>query len=110
MQFRSINFIVAGAMAFSFVFAHADGLLSKAPVVHVAVVGVESQAHLAQSLSAMGYSDIALTTVAADPTHPHPELNPEFTADPQDTPVRSGWNGVAVKDGKIVQVYADLRS
>lgn len=108
-MYRNIRFVAAGAMALSLVAAKADGIVSTAPVVHVPVGGVESQAQLAQTLRAEGYSDVVLTSVTADPTHPHPELNPAFTANPQGTPVRAGWNGVAVKDGRTVQVYADIR-
>lgn len=104
MSHFPVKFAAVAVMALSLTAA-----AKAADSVHIAVDGVQSQAQLAQALSAQGYSDIALSAVAADPTHPHPELNPDFVAHPQATPVRSGWNGVAVKDGKTVQIYADLK-
>lgn len=72
--------------------------------VQVPVSGVESQAQLAQQLSAEGYSDVLLASVAPTRENPHPELNPSLVNDPS-APVRTGWNGVAQKSGETVQVY-----
>ena len=79
------------------------------PVAHVDVAGIESQAQLAQILRSQGYSEIMLADTAPSFTAPHPELNPDRSAHPDITPVRAGWNGVAVKDGKTVEIYADIR-
>jgi len=100
----ALTLALAGAQA-----AKADGFISTVPTVHVAVAGVESQAQLAQTLRGEGYADIVLSSAAPSLANPRPELNPELVSNPQNTPVRSGWNGVAVKDGKTVQVYADLQ-
>jgi hypothetical protein len=88
--------------------AKADGIVTTAPVAHVAVSGVESQAQLAEMLRAQGYSEIMLADTAPSFAAPHPELNPDRIAHPEITPVREGWNGVAVKDGKTVEIYAQF--
>ena len=88
--------------------ARADGWISHVPTVHIAVANTESQAQLADQLRARGYTDVVLSSVPATPANPHPEGNATLTNYPEQTPVRSGWNGVAVKDGQIVQVYADF--
>ena len=88
--------------------AHADGWISHVPTVHIAVANAESQAQLAEQLRARGYTDVVLSSVPATPAIPHPEGNSTLIIHPEQTPVRSGWNGVAVKDGQIVQVYADF--
>lgn len=102
-QVAAIALLMTGLQA-----ARAGDLISVAPTVHVAVAGVESQAKLAEILRGQGYSEIVLAD--ADPTFtaPHPELNPQRIAHPEATPVREGWNGVAVKDGKSVEIYADF--
>jgi hypothetical protein len=82
-------------------------VFSTTPTVHIAVPTVESQAQLADQLRALGYTDVVLSSVYATPANPRPQANPAFTSNPQGTPVHEGWNGVAVKDGQIVQVYAD---
>jgi hypothetical protein len=86
--------------------ASAKPLFGPDPAVRVAVPSVSSQAQLADTLRAQGYSDIRLSAVPADPDNPHPELNRTLTNNPENTPVRTGWNGVAVKDGRTVQIYA----
>jgi len=113
MQYRSIKMLSVGAMALAFVgtgAVKADSLFATVPTVHVAVSGVESQAQLANALRAQGYTDVVLSPVAPSFTHPHPELDSDLVANPQNTPVRAGWNGVAVKDGKTIEVYANLQN
>ena len=88
--------------------AKADGFVTIAPTAHIAVSGVQSQAQLAQILRDQGYSDVLLADTDPTFTAPHPELNPERVAHPGTTPVREGWNGVAVKDGKTVEIYAQF--
>lgn len=96
----AVGLVVAGVQA-----AQADTF----PVAHIDVAGVESQAQLAQILRGQGYDEVMLADTAPSFTAPHPELNPDRTAHPEATPVRAGWNGVAVKDGKTVEIYADIR-
>ena len=110
---RSIKLLSVGAMALALAGTQAvkaDSLFTTVPTVHVAVSGVQSQAQLADTLRAQGYTDVVLAPVAPSPTHPHPELDADLVANPQATPVRAGWNGVAVKDGKTVGVYANLQN
>jgi hypothetical protein len=85
--------------------AHAASLFAETPTVTVAVAAAESQAQLAKTLAAEGYAAIALSAIQPSLENPHPELNPAALANPTGTPVREGWNGVAEKDGQIVQVY-----
>ena len=96
----AVGLVVAGVQA-----AQAETF----PVAHIGVTGVESQAQLAQILREQGYGEIMLADTAPSFTAPHPELNPARTAHPESTPVLAGWNGVAVKDGKTVEIYADIR-
>lgn len=84
--------------------AAAFGFLSPAPIVQVQVSGAESEAQLAAQLQSQGYTDIRLSSVAANPANPHPELNPTLVNNPT-APVHDGWNGTAVKDGKTIEVY-----
>ncbi len=87
--------------------AMAVELFSWTPTVHLAFHDGENQAQLAEQLRAQGYGDVVLSSVHASPANPHPELYSWATAHPEQTPVHDGWNGVATKDGKVVQVYAD---
>ena len=88
--------------------AQAEGFISRVATVHVAIAATESQAQLADQLRAQGFTHVALSSVPATPANPHPEENSTLTGHPGQTPVRSGWNGVAVKNGQTVQVYADF--
>ncbi|MCB5945625.1 hypothetical protein [Acidocella sp. KAb 2-4] len=85
--------------------AAAMGFFGPTPSVKVPAAGLESQAQLATQLQAEGYSNVTLSAAAPSLADPHPELNPTETSAPAQTPVHAGWNGTAVKDGKIVQVY-----
>ena len=105
-RLRLVGLTAFSLLLFCMSAAQAEGLFSVAPTVHIEVEGVESQAQLAQTLRAQGYSDILLSSTNPSFTEPHPELNPERIAHPDNTPVRPGWNGVAVKDGRTVEVYA----
>jgi hypothetical protein len=86
--------------------ARADGLFSTTPTVHVAVSGMESQAQLAAQLQAQGYTNVVLSAAYPNPENPQPQTNPSLTGNAAQTPVHDGWNGVAQKDGAVVQVYA----
>jgi hypothetical protein len=113
VRFQQHLFLAAGLTALCLPFlaaqpARADGLFSRVETVHVAVPMVENQAQLADRLRAQGYTQVVLSSVPASPAIPHPEANPTLTSSPEQTPVHDGWNGIAVKDGMTVQVYADL--
>lgn len=108
MKFDIPKILAVGLLAAGLQAAKADGVVTTAPTAHIAVSGVESQAQLARILYDQGYSDIVLADTAPSFTAPHPELNPERVAHPETTPVRAGWNGVAVKDGKTVEIYAEF--
>ncbi len=105
------SFLISGLTAAGLILgasaASAETLVGMAPTVHLAVQKVTSQSQLAEMLRSQGYSDIHLSAVAATPATPHPELISSLTDHPEKVPVRSGWNGVAVKDGQVVQVYVD---
>ena len=85
--------------------AAANGLFTRPATVQVPVSGAESQAQLAAQLSAEGYGHIVLTATYPTMENPHPELNGGAVNAAQ-TPVHTGWNGVAQKDSQTVQVYA----
>ncbi|MDR3506164.1 MAG: hypothetical protein P4L52_07955 [Acidocella sp.] len=87
--------------------AVASGLLSMSSAIMVSLEDVESQAQLAKQLQAEGYSNILLAAITATRMNPHPELNPSET-NIAGTPVRPGWNGTAVKDGKTYDVYVNF--
>lgn len=88
--------------------ARADGFISRVATVHVTAAGTESQAQLAEQLRAQGFSNVVLSSTYPSPANPHPEGNSSLTSHPEQTPVHSGWNGVAEKNGQLVQVYADF--
>jgi hypothetical protein len=85
--------------------AVAGELISRTPVVHVQVEAGTSQAKVIEELRAQGYSEIKMSALAANPQNPHPERMTDAIDHPEKTPARQGWNGVAVKDGQLVQVY-----
>ncbi len=88
--------------------AHADGFISRVATVHIVVPGVENQAQLADQLRAQGFTGVILSSTYPSPANPHPEDNSTLTSHPEQTPVHAGWNGVAVRNGQTVQVYADV--
>lgn len=105
------SLLAASAFCLSSVGIHAavaGEVLDVAPIVHVAVAKVESQAQLAEQLRAMGYTAVVLSSIAPSPAIPHPETVTASTSHPENTPVHAGWNGVASKGGVTVQVYADM--
>lgn len=106
MKYGISKMFAIGLTVFGLQAARAEGLITTAPTIRVTVSGLESQAQLAQTLRDQGYSDVTLADMAPTFTAPHPELNAERVAHPDSTPVRAGWNGVAVKDGQTVQIYA----
>ncbi|MGE4481299.1 hypothetical protein [Acidocella sp.] len=85
--------------------ALANGLISRTPVVHVAVTGVESQAQLSDQLHAQGYDHIRLSAFSPSLANPHPELTTPDTSALAQTPVHEGWNGTAEKAGSVYDVY-----
>jgi hypothetical protein len=84
--------------------AAASGLISTSDAVMVSLKSIESQDQLAKQLTADGYTNILLASVAATRENPHPELNPSLVNQPNE-PARTGWNGTAVKDGATYQIY-----
>ncbi|PPQ35309.1 hypothetical protein [Rhodopila globiformis] len=115
MSFHRVPLLSAGLAALCLPLlaapaARADGLISRVATVHVSVPGVESQAQLADRLRAQGYTDVVMSSVYPTPVNPCPQSNPSWTSHPELTPVHAGWNGVASKDGQVVQVYAELPS
>ncbi|WP_146101735.1 hypothetical protein [Rhodopila globiformis] len=90
--------------------ARADGLISRVAIVRIFVPGVESQAQLADRLRAEGYTNVVMSSVYPTPVNPYPQSNRSWTRHLDLTPVHAGWNGVATKDGQVVQVYAQLLS
>jgi hypothetical protein len=108
MKYGISKMVAIALLASGLQAAKADDLVTTAPTVHVTVSGVESQARLAEILRGQGYGDIVLADTAPTFAAPHPELNSQRIAHPEITPVREGWNGVAVKDGKVIEIYADF--
>lgn len=87
--------------------APAAEFITETPTLHVHVAGTESQAQLADRLRSQGYADVIMSSVYPSPADPLPWRNPTLTSHPEQTPVHAGWNGVAVKDGQVIQVYVD---
>jgi hypothetical protein len=86
--------------------AHAEGVFSRVPTVHVAINMLQSQAQLAEQLRGEGYMDVVLSSAYPSLANPTPQNNPTLTNHPEQTPVHSGWNGVALRNGVTFQVYA----
>lgn len=106
MRFHRVSSALLAAAVFALVQpAAASGLFSKVAIVQVQLSGVESQAQLAAQLNIQGYDHVTLTPIYPTLENPHPELNPGLANNPN-APVHAGWNGVARKNGRIVQVYA----
>jgi hypothetical protein len=75
------------------------------------VTGLTSEAQLMRQLGSQGYHDVKLSPNDPNVFDPHPELMHGVTSpdDPeaQITAVHIGWNGTAVKNGEIANVYVD---
>lgn len=109
MRFHRVSLLAAVCLPLLGVSsAFADGLFSSVATVHVTVTQPETQAQLADHLRAEGYSDVIMSSATASPANPHPEKNSSLTSNPGQTLVHAGWNGVAVKDGQTIQVYAEF--
>jgi hypothetical protein len=106
MKYGISKMLAIGLMAAGLQAAKAESFVTTAATAHVTVPALTSQAQLARILREQGYGGILLADTQPSFTAPHPELNPERTAHPESTPVRAGWNGVAVKDGQRVDIYA----
>lgn len=90
------------------------GLVTRTPMVHLPMPGTASYAQLIQQLQAQGYADIKLTPLSPNLFDPRPELmHPDLTFTSakddaaRDTPIHAGWNGTAVKNGTMFEVYVD---
>ncbi len=113
-MFRSprSSFLAVGLIALGLPFAgtriaHAEDFISRVPTLHVAINQLQNQAQLAEQLRGEGYMDVVLSSTYPSPANPNPQNNPTLTSHPEQTPVHSGWNGVAVRNGVTFQVYAD---
>ncbi len=82
----------------------AQQLFGVRPRVDVTVPGVMSQAQLARQLRSQGYNDIKLSSLYPTPADPNPQTH-GTGGNPQTTPIHTGWNGTAVKDGRRLHVY-----
>ncbi len=112
MRFQRVSLLALGLTALCLPLsatqaAEPEGLISRVATVHVTVPDAVSQAQLADQLRAQGYAGVVLSSTYPSPADPHPELNPTLTSHPEQVPVHSGWNGIAVRDGQVVQVYVD---
>lgn len=87
--------------------ARAADVIARVPTLHVVASGLQSQAQLADQLRAQGYMDVVMSAIYPSPAIPNPERNSTLTSHPEQTPVHEGWNGVAVRNGQLVQVYVD---
>ena len=90
--------------------AAAAELLTTTPSVHVTAPAVMNEAELIDRLHAAGYTDVWLTTERPTSFTPRPEMSARLDPDDpvaQSTPVLTGWNGTARKDGRTVDVYVD---
>ena len=90
------------------------GLVTLTPMMHVPMAGAASYAQLIRLLQSQGYADIKVTPLSPNSFDPRPELmHPDLTftsaADDaaRDTAIHAGWNGTAVKNGRMVEVYVD---
>jgi hypothetical protein len=86
--------------------ADASGIVSREPAYHVALNSVESEAQLIDQLRAAGYHDILVTPLFPTTIDVHGFVSP---VDPEarTMPAHFGWNGWAVKDGQIFDIYVD---
>ncbi len=76
--------------------------------VTVAVSPLTSQGDVARQLGQSGYSDIRLTPVRPTQIDPRPDLEDAgSTVAADQTPVHSGWNGSAVRNGQRVNVLVN---
>lgn len=67
-----------------------------------------NQEQLNNILKAQGYSDIKLSEVSPSAGKPRPDIS--CRSDPANaaaTPTHNGWNGTAMKDGKLHNIYVD---
>ena len=89
----------------------ARDIIDDMPSVHTSIAGVASEAQLIARLQSSGYTDIRVTPLHPNGMDRRPELMYAFSSaddeEAQVTPVHFGWNGTAVKDGRIVDVYVD---
>lgn len=90
--------------------AIAQEVVAPYPSVEVAVATVTSQEALTARLQQAGYSEIMLSALSPNPANPFPERNRASGENPRLTPVHAGWNGTAVKEGRLVHIHVSLRA
>jgi hypothetical protein len=67
-----------------------------------------TQEQLKRILTAQGYTDIRLSDVSQSMTHAHPDISCRSEpASAATTPTHRGWNGTAMKNGKLRNIYVD---
>lgn len=106
--------LLAAALTFALgspaVFAQTSQNLSGSTTLDVS--HVTSEADLAKQLAKMGYTNIHLTRVGPTEADPRPDLedtgkNGTRRQNSANVPVRPGWNGTAVHNGKRVNILVD---
>jgi hypothetical protein len=110
LRFLRIGLLAGSGLGLALAPAAAAELLTTTPSVHVTAPGVMNEAELIDRLHAAGYTDIWLTTERPTSFTPRPEISARLDPDDpvaQSTPVVTGWNGTAHKDGRTVDVYVD---
>jgi len=110
LRFLRVGLLAGSGLGLALAPAAAAELLTTTPSVHVAARGVMNEAELIDRLHAAGYTDVWLTTERPTSFTPRPEISARLDPDDpvaQSTPVLTGWNGTAHKDGRTVDVYVD---
>jgi hypothetical protein len=109
-RFLRVGLLAGSGLGLALAPAAAAELLTTTPSVHVTAPGVMNEAELIDRLHAAGYTDVWLTTERPTSFTPRPEISARLDPDDpvaQSTPVLTGWNGTAHKDGRTVDVYVD---
>ena len=110
LRFLRVGLLAGSGLGLALAPAAAAELLTTTPSVHVTAPGVMNEAELIDRLHAAGYTDVWLTTERPTSFTPRPEISARLDPDDpvaQSTPVLTGWNGTAHKDGRTVDVYVD---
>ncbi len=109
--FSAALFAVVASVAPPISNAVAEDFVTGEMAVHVAVPGPESEAQLIEQLQARGFAGIKVTDVSPTFWDARPDYLHGFTSatDPaaQAAAVHQGWNGTAMKDGRVYNVYVD---
>ena len=106
MRFLASAAFIAAMTAAVPAMAACDQAICPVPTVQVNLNRVESQAQLADQLRQEGYSQIRMSAYEPASTDPRPDLTMP-NADPAQTSVHTGWNGTAVRDGSVMNIYVN---